>query len=106
MASDQVITAKIILDSLMDIQHRGLDRALEDLEQTEPDLLAYLLENLTTIHHKILAAGVRAKAALRIHRQTELLAMVCITAVGKAHRRLWEGAVPEHPHDPLDPGPT
>ena len=49
MASDQLITAKHILDSLMDVQHRSLDRALEDLEQTEPDLLAYLLENLTTI---------------------------------------------------------
>ncbi len=89
MASDQLVTAKLILETLTEIQRRGLDRALEDLEQTEPDLLAHLLEELTAIHHKVLDSGVPLKRALRIHRRTEMLTMVCITAVGEAHRRLW-----------------
>jgi len=116
MASDQQVDAKLVLQSLMELQRQGADSVLCHLESTEPDLAEYVLEQLTEVHRRLLDLGGDPRKARRLHRRIQSLVLVPLMALRKGHYRLWhesqsgESAGPSptsEPHTPPDaPPPT
>ena len=90
MASDQVVSARAVLDAELSLRRQGSHRALHELEQVEPDLTNYLLENLTDIPQRILALGGPAKASQRVFMNVQRLTLVCINALRRGHFELWK----------------
>lgn len=93
MASDQQVTASIVLETLMELQRIGPARAMQRLEQVEPDLTEFLLENLSQLHHRLLDLGGPAKKTRRVFHQVQRVALVCIESMRKGHFRLWQASV-------------
>ena len=89
MPSDQIVTARAILDAVLELRRLGSTRVLRTLEQVEPDLAEYVMENLSLIHAGLLSLGGRPKRTTRVFRQVEELALVCVTAFGKAGYAAW-----------------
>jgi hypothetical protein len=117
VASDQTVTAKLVLQAQLELQRLGIERALALLESTERDLAEYLLEATTNLYHETLNTGVTGKQARRIHDHTLTLVLVCINAIQKAHAALWQDGTgqdlarrleppgPERPPTPPPAGP-
>ena len=93
MASDQLVSAKLILESVLELQRRGRSRTLEDLEKIEPDLAEFLIENLSLVHQKLLAIGARPKETLRLQRRIEGIVVVAVMSLRKAHYQLWQNSM-------------
>jgi hypothetical protein len=106
MSSDQQVTSRIILKSLLELQRQGTTTPpLEHLEQVEPDLACYVMETLSDLHHQLLALGAAAKRTRRIYRQVELFVLVCITALRNGHYELWRQTQgpPDDSDNPAEP---
>lgn len=89
-SSDQIVTARLILQAQLELRRLGSRKVLTLLERTEPDLTEWLLENSSTIYHQILEAGASPRQARRLHRAVETLVLVSLLALQKAHRALWQ----------------
>jgi hypothetical protein len=89
MASDQVVVAQDVLRAVMELRRLGNRRALEELEQREPDLSEFLLEELTAVHHDLLHIGAGPGRVRRLSGRVETLALVMVHALRHAHLRLW-----------------
>ena len=50
MASDQVVNAKEALQALMEVRRVGGDRILQHLEEQEPDLAKFCMEESSGIY--------------------------------------------------------
>jgi hypothetical protein len=105
----------------MQLRRRGHQAVLEELEQLEPDLLEYALEQLGSVHKLVLDGELSPRLARRLVRQTEELALALITSLRAAHLRLWqdehapdgaegedenEGATTDPPRPPPSPPST
>ena len=88
--SDQIVTAKIVLQAQLELQRLGTHKAMSLLENTEPDLTEWALENSTSLYHRILETGASPKQARRIHQDTVTLLLGCILSLQKAHAALWQ----------------
>lgn len=102
MASDQQVTASIVLETVMELQRIGSAQAMQRLEQVEPDLMEYVLENLSQLYHRLLELGGPVKRTRRIFRQIEYLVLGCVESMRKGHFRLWEASVEDTPIAQLD----
>ncbi len=102
MASDQQVSARAVLDAVMELRRKGVTRVIEHLEQIEPDLTNYLLEDLTRIHQHLMALGASSRHTQRVYREVQSLALVSITALRKGHFELWRQDVGER-IEQLDP---
>ena len=89
MASDQQVSAKHVLQSLMRLKRQGSQRAMAELEQVEPDLAGYLMEELSLVHQKLLELGAPAGRTRWLQRRVESLALICIAALRQSHFDLW-----------------
>src|SRR5690242_9786877 len=103
MASDQQVTAQLVLKTLMEVKRRGSMALIQDLERVEPDLTEYLLESLTALHQKLLAVGATHKQSQRLYLEVQTLAIVCITSLRKAHFQLWQQTARDPRLKELDP---
>lgn len=90
MPSDQIVTARDVLQSLAEFKRLGGARLLQDLEAREPDLCEFVLEELSAIHRRLLETGATARQVRRLTRQTEAIALVIIASLRRAHARLWD----------------
>lgn len=88
-SSDTTVTARDVLRAVADVRRRGTWAALEDLEHRERDLAEFVLEELTALHHDLLASGANPRKARRLARRTQALAAVIILSLRDAHARLW-----------------
>jgi hypothetical protein len=104
-ASDQLVTAKSILEAITEVKRRGRHRVLRDLEATEPELAGYVMEELTSIFHLLHRTGIRSKQLHRINWRMERMALVSIVAMRRAHYRLWRKSIQDTPLAKLDPPP-
>jgi hypothetical protein len=121
MPSDQQVGARHVLQSLMKLKRQGLNRAMAELEQLEPDLAGYLMEELSLVQQKLLELGAPAGRTRWLVRRVESTALVCVLALREAHYDLWRrdvhgplarldpeprqaGAAEEGGDDPLAPG--
>jgi hypothetical protein len=106
MASDRLVTSQHVLRAVMEYDRRGSTAVLSDLEKLEPDLVEYLLETLTALHHDLARQGLSELNARKSYRRAEKTALICVIALRHAHRELWEqdGNTPAPPTDtPLSP---
>jgi hypothetical protein len=100
-ASDKVILARDILDAVIRVRRTGVQTLLEQFEKEEPELAEITLEEITTIHRRLLDCGIPAKEARRIMHRTESLILVSLLAIRQAYRR----AKSESPSPPI-PSPS
>jgi hypothetical protein len=109
MPSDQTVTARDVLRALAEVRRRGNRAALEELEQQEPDLCEFLLEEVTALHHDVLASGASPRKVRGLSRRIETLAVVLVVSLRQAHLRLWSldpepaDDVSQLPRDPAAP---
>ena len=73
MASDQVVGARDVLAALMQVRRLGSGPELRELEQQEPDLTEFLLEETTAIHQQLLALGGNPKRSRRVWHRIQTL---------------------------------
>lgn len=52
--SDGIIRPRTVLNCVLQLQRQGVTPAMQQLEETEPDLAEYLLGTLSNIHHELL----------------------------------------------------
>ena len=105
MASDQTVSAQLVLQAQLELQRRGTRKAMALLETTEPTLAEYFFETSTNLYHEILNTGATAKQARRIHESTLTLVLVCVTALQKAHADLWQADTGRDLVRKLEPSP-
>jgi hypothetical protein len=88
--SDGIVRARTVLDCVLHLQHHGTTLAMQQLEQTEPELANYLLETLTTIYHSLGKLHASAAKTRKVYRQLEVMTLVCIEALRRSHAELWQ----------------
>ena len=103
MASDQQVHARAILAALAEFERQGSQRAMQTLEQLEPDLAEFTFERLTAIYHGILALGGPARKSRRLYRQVQTLVLVSIAALRQAQFESWRQSVTGTRLAQLDP---
>lgn len=109
MATDAVVAARDVLAALMELRRTGHRRALSELESLEPELMEFALEEVTAIHHALMATRVRPRELRRLTRRVQAMAIVLVTSLRTARLRLWRDAGPQSspplPSPPAEPGP-
>ena len=106
MASDQTVSARAILRAENELRRVGHRQALDQLEQTEPDLSSHLWEHLSAINRQLLTLGGPPQASHACYRQVQHLMLVTILAMRHGHHELWRdmhGPPPESPDSPDAP---
>lgn len=89
MASDQLVSARDVLDALTEVKRRGRERCMEELDQVEPDLASFVMESLSEIHRLIMDLHGKPKQSRRLQCRVETLVLVSLFAVRKAGYRSW-----------------
>jgi len=89
MASEPLVTAADVLEALRQVRRLGNTAALTQLEQQEPELLALLLEEVSSLHHR-LGRHLPTKLQRQVTHRIERLGTVLVLALQLAHRRLDE----------------
>lgn len=101
-SSDKIVTAKAILQAQLELQRLGINKAMERLESTEPELAEVVIETTSTLYHQILRTGATSKQARRIHNLTLTLVLTSLGALRQAYAALWPDGNDdvESPHVP------
>jgi hypothetical protein len=97
MASDRLVTHQHILKAVIELERRGMNQVLSELEKLEPDLTEFVLESLTRLYHHLTGKGLIGTDARKLLRQSRKIVLVSIIALRHAQRELWdddEGPVP------------
>lgn len=102
MASDQLVNAKDVLLALSQVRRRGPDPLLQELEQREPDLAEYLMEECTALHARISRLACKPRTLRRLSRRIENLALVLVISLQQAQLRLWRQETTGTPLTQLD----
>lgn len=92
-SQDRQVSPKHVLQSLMRLKRQGSQRALEELEQLEPDLAEYLMEELSLLHQKLLELAGPPRRTRWLARRVESLALVLVASLRQAHYEMWKDAV-------------
>ena len=104
--SDGILRPRTVLDCVLHLQHHGTTLAMQQLEQTEPELANYLLETLTAIHQNLGNLHAPAAKTRTVYRQVEVMTLVCIDALRRSHAELWQQQIEGSPgpvvSDPSD----
>jgi hypothetical protein len=104
VAHDAVVSARDVLAALSEVRRTSSRRAWSALEAAEPDLAEFALEELTAIHHRLLATGATPRQVRRLTRRVQRLALVLATALRRGRLRLWrEDDPPASPRPPRSP---
>jgi hypothetical protein len=90
-ASDGMVHARTVLETVLQLQRQGTEPSMRQLEQSEPDLAEYLLESLSDLHQRLGALGGSPGRTRRVYRRMELMTLICIQALRKGHYELWKG---------------
>ena len=80
MSNESQVTARTVLDAVLEIKRLGPARALEQLEEDESELASFVMESLSDVHRRLLALRGRASASQAVYLDFQTLVLVCITA--------------------------
>lgn len=103
MASDQTVTAKDVLAAVMELRRRAGEIVLHQLEQEEPDLTEFVLEELSAVHQELARTGATAKQLRRTTRRVEAMVVTAVLALRHAHLRLWQAEAGDIPPGVTNP---
>jgi hypothetical protein len=105
-----MLTARMILDAVHELERRGAEHLLRTLEQVEPELASYAMERLSALHGRLVALGGPPKRTAATLRHAQMTLLVCIGAMRAAHLAEWHQAVAgtavERLQDPDDSEPV
>ena len=90
MATDQQVTARMVLEAQLELERRGAGALMQHLEKTEPELANFVLETLSLIYTKISNLGGPSHKTKRAFRSVQTLLLVSIEALRRGHLNLWE----------------
>lgn len=108
MASDQQVSARMILDTQLELERRGAEAFMKHIEKTEPELANFVFERLSLVYQKLLALGGPPHKSQRVFRQIQALVIVSIDSLRRGHLELWgkqmgsalEQLAPDGPEEP------
>ena len=90
MATDQQVTARMVLEAQLELERRGAAAFMQHLEKTEPELANFVLEALSLIYTKLSNLGGPPQKTKRAFRSVQTLLLVSIEAMRRGHFALWE----------------
>jgi hypothetical protein len=90
MASDQTVSARVILRAENELQRAGHHQTMNHLEQIEPDHSSHLWEQLSGINRQLLALGGPPQASHQCYCQVQHLMLVTFLAMRHGHHELWQ----------------
>jgi hypothetical protein len=90
MATDQHVSARMVLEAQLDLERRGAGAFMQHLEKTEPELANFVLETLSLIYSKLSNLGGPPQKTKRAFRSVQTLLLVSIEALRRGHLQLWE----------------
>ena len=90
MATDQQVTARMVLEAQLELERRGAGAFMQHLEKTEPELANFVLETLSLIYSKLSNLGGPPRRTKRAFRSVQTLLLVSIEALRRGHLSLWE----------------
>ncbi len=80
MASDGLVSARMVVRALTRLQHQGSKPLLQELETHEPELAEFVMEQLGELHQRLWAAGINRRTSQRLYRDIEKLVLTAISA--------------------------
>lgn len=89
MAIDRQVSCRAILRALAGLRRQGVDRAMQRLEQIEPDLAEFVLEHLSLVYSELVRLGGPPKRTQRVYREIQTLVLSSIEALRQGHYELW-----------------
>jgi hypothetical protein len=89
MPSDKLITGKMILDAVLQLQREGSSPTLSHLEATEPELLNYLCESLSQLHGQLDRISSSGRKAQNLFRQIEHIILIALLAQRRGYQQLF-----------------
>ena len=90
MATDQQVTARMVLEAQLELERRGAAAFMQHLEKTEPELANFVLETLSLIYTKLSNLGGPPQKTKRVFRSVQALPLVSIEALRRGHLELWD----------------
>ena len=102
--TDGMVTSRLVLRMLTELQRLGSRRVLEQLEAHEPDLAEFVMEELTNLQHDLWTTGASDQLTRRLYRRTEQLALTPIMALREAQAHLLNDLASD-PDDPASDEP-
>jgi hypothetical protein len=90
MATDQYVSARMVLEAQLELERRGAGALMRHLEKTEPELANFVLETLSLIYTKLSNLGGTPQQTRKAFRQVQTLLLVSIESLRRAHLELWE----------------
>jgi hypothetical protein len=90
MATDQHVSARMVLEAQLEVERRGAGAFMRHLEKTEPELANFVLETLSLIYQRLSNLGGSPQKTRRAFRQVQTLLIVSIESIRQAHLELWE----------------
>jgi hypothetical protein len=79
------VSAEAITRALSELRHHGHLPLMQQLEQTEPELMSYVWESLSDIHQHLLRLGIQPQATRRMYRHIQSL-IVTVVLANRLHR--------------------
>ena len=95
--SDAIVSSQDVLRAVLQLRRQGVITSVQDLEQKEPNLAEFLLEETTTLHHLCRRLGGTAKQLRQVDQRIYALALVSVLSLQQAHARLWTDEVETSP---------
>ncbi|HSZ54138.1 MAG TPA: hypothetical protein VK797_00645 [Tepidisphaeraceae bacterium] len=90
MATDQQVTARMVLEAQLELERRGAGALMQHLEKTEPELANFVLESLSLIYQKLANLGGPPQKTKRAFCSVQTLLLVSLEALRRGHLVLWE----------------
>jgi hypothetical protein len=90
MATDEHVSARMILEAQLELERRGAGAFMRHLEKTEPELANFVLETLSLIYQRLSNLGGPSQKTRKAFGQVQTLLIVSIGSLRRAHLELWE----------------
>ena len=110
MIKDQLVLSQDVLRAVMTVRREGTTAMIERWDATEPELVEFLLEELSAVHQMVLSLGGKPRIERRITRRVESMALVLLQSLRQSQIRLWQDQIEGAPANqtlsqPVDPTP-
>jgi hypothetical protein len=78
MATDQHMSARMVLEARLDLERRGAGAFMQHLEKTEPELANFVPETLSIIYTKLSNLGGPPQKTRKAFRQVQTLLLLLL----------------------------
>ena len=79
------VSAEAITRALSELRQHGHMPSMQQLEQTEPELMSHVWEELSAIYQRLLKLGIAPRSTRRLYRHIQSLIVTVVLAI-RLHR--------------------